>query len=131
AAFAARSFTPASNFERENAASTSFHSRAFFALQPSAKVENTSARSRRTLRLSTRRVSPPVPGSTPRSGTSGSETAELPSSTRTMSSHASASSYPPPEAVPFAAQIQRWPECALASSMEQRVSFVYLQKLTL
>ena len=44
-------------------------------------MENTSARSRRTRRLSTNRVSPPVPGSTPSSGTSGSETAELPSST--------------------------------------------------
>ena len=38
---------------------------------PSASVQNTSARSRRTLRLSTRRVSPPVPGSTASSGVSG------------------------------------------------------------
>ena len=55
---------------------------------PSATVENTSARSRRTLRLSTRRVSPPVPGSTPRSGASGRLTALEPSSTSTISSHA-------------------------------------------
>ena len=71
AARAARSRTPCSNFERGKEASISFHSRAFLALQPSARVENMSARSRRILRLSTRRVSPPVPGSTPRSGTSG------------------------------------------------------------
>ncbi len=58
----------------------------------SAVVEKKSAWSRRTLRLSTTRVSPPVPGSTPSSGTSGSETAELPSSTSTISSQQSASS---------------------------------------
>ena len=51
-------------------------------LMPSASVVNRSARSRRTLRLSTSRVSPPVPGSTPSSGTSGSDTVLLPSSTR-------------------------------------------------
>src|SRR3712207_8692604 len=56
------------------------HSVARFAFKPSASVEKTAARSRRTLRLSTRRVSPPVPGRTPSSGTSGSETAELPRS---------------------------------------------------
>ena len=55
-------------------------------------LENTSARSRRTLRLSTTRVRPPVPGSTARSGTSGSDTAEEESSTRRISSQASASS---------------------------------------
>ncbi len=59
---------------------------------PSARVENTSARSRRILRLSTRRVRPPVPGSTPRSGASGKLTALDPSSARTISSHAIASS---------------------------------------
>jgi hypothetical protein len=59
---------------------------------PSATVQNTSARSRRTLRLSTSRVSPPVPGSTASSGVSGNDTAELPSSTSTISSQASASS---------------------------------------
>jgi hypothetical protein len=45
-----------------------------------------------TLRLSTTRVSPPVPGSTPSSGTSGRLTVELPSSTSRISSQASASS---------------------------------------
>ncbi len=128
---AARSATTASNLLRGNVASTSFHSSALLALQPSAVVEKTSARSRRMRRLSTRRVKPPVPGSTPRSGTSGSETAELPSSTRMISLQASASSYPPPDAVPLHAAIQCWSEPAWASSMEQRVSLVYLQKLTL
>ena len=42
------------------------------------------------------RVKPPVPGSTPSSGTSGRLTADDRSSTRTISSQASASSYPPP-----------------------------------
>ena len=45
-------------------------------------VENTSLMSRRILRLSVRRVRPPVPGSTPRSGTSGSATVAFPSSMR-------------------------------------------------
>jgi hypothetical protein len=49
---------------------------------PSSVVQNRSARSRRTLRLSVRRVSPPVPGSTASSGTSGSDTAERRSSIR-------------------------------------------------
>src|SRR5262249_36932253 len=62
-----------------------------------------SARSRRTCRLSDTRVSPPVPGSPPSSGSSGSDTAEDRSSTSMMCSQASASSYPPPEAVPFTA----------------------------
>ncbi len=48
---------------------------------PSAVVQKTSARSRRTLRLSTMRVRPPVPGSTPSSGTSGRLTAVERSST--------------------------------------------------
>src|SRR5260370_29201 len=46
---------------------------------------------------------PPVPGSTPSSGSSGSDPAEDLSSTSMMCSHASASSYPPPEAVPLTA----------------------------
>ena len=40
------------------------HSTACWPLTPSARVAKTSARSRRTWRLSTTRVSPPVPGST-------------------------------------------------------------------
>jgi benzoyl-CoA-dihydrodiol lyase len=58
----------------------------------SSVVQNTSARSRRTLRLSVTRVSPPVPGSTASSGNSGSDTAEEPSSINMMWSAASASS---------------------------------------
>ena len=80
------------NFERGTVASTSPHSTARLPLMPSASVENTSARSRRTLRLSTRRVRPPVPGRTPSSGTSGSDTVDEPSSSSTISSQASASS---------------------------------------
>ena len=53
--------------------------------------------------MSDTRVSPPVPGSTPSSGSSGSDTAEDRSSTSMMCSQASASSYPPPDAVPFTA----------------------------
>src|SRR5205823_6017770 len=63
---------------------------------PSLRVATTSARSLRTPRLSTSLVRPPVPGSTASSGTSGIETAVEPSSTRMISSHARASSYPPP-----------------------------------
>ena len=59
---------------------------------PSALDANRSARSLRTKRLSTTRVRPPVPGITPSSGTSGKDTVEDPSSTRTISSQASASS---------------------------------------
>ena len=111
--------------------STSFHSTAWRPLTPSARVAKTSARSRRTWRLSTTRVSPPVPGSTASSGTSGSETVLDRSSMSTISSHASASSYPPPAAVPLTAAIHTCPEWAVASSIELRVSFVNLQKLTL
>jgi hypothetical protein len=73
-------------------ASTSRHCTAFSPRMPSAVVEKTSARSRRTPRLSTTRVSPPVPGRTPSSGTSGSDTAEELSSTSTIWSQARASS---------------------------------------
>ena len=55
-------------------------------------VQKMSARSCRTLRLSVTRVRPPVPGSTPSSGTSGSDTDDERSSTSTISSQASASS---------------------------------------
>ena len=54
--------------------STSRHSTARLPLTPSSMVQNTSAWSRRTLRLSATRVRPPVPGSTASSGTSGSDT---------------------------------------------------------
>ncbi len=53
------------------------HSARAVALTPSASVQNTSARSRRTLRLSVTRVRPPVPGSTPSSGVSGRLTADV------------------------------------------------------
>jgi hypothetical protein len=98
---------------------------------PSATVLKKSERSRRIFRLSAMRVSPPVPGSTPSSGTSGNDTALLRSSTSRILSHASASSYPPPDAVPLRAARKRRPEFALASSMPRRVSFVNLQKFTL
>ncbi len=72
--------------------STRFHSCARRPLMPSAVVQKMSARSRRTFRLSTRRVRPPVPGRTASSGTSGKDTEEEPSSTNTTSSQASANS---------------------------------------
>src|SRR5205823_618106 len=78
--------------ERGTTSSTSPHSTARWPLTPSSVVQKTSARSRRTRRLSTSRVSPPVPGRTARSGTSGSETAVLPSSAMMIQSVASASS---------------------------------------
>ena len=89
-----------------------------------------SAWSRRTRRLSVTRVKPPVPGSTPRSGTSGRLTADERSSIRTISSQASASSYPPPAVVPLQAAMNLSPEWRLESSMPLRVSLVNLQKLT-
>ena len=70
--------------------STSFHSSARSARTPSEVVQNTSARSRRILRLSTSRVRPPVPGSTPSSGTSGRLTAVERSSIMAISSQANA-----------------------------------------
>ena len=76
--------TSSSTCERGTISSTSRQSTARLPLMPSSVVQNTSARSRRTLRLSVRRVSPPVPGSTASSGTSGSDTAERPSSTSMM-----------------------------------------------
>ena len=60
--------------------STRRQSRARLPRMPSAVVQKKSAWSRRTIRLSTRRVSPPVPGSTASSGSSGSDTALEPSS---------------------------------------------------
>ena len=88
----ARAATVSSSLEFGTTSSTSFHSTARLPLTPSSVVQNTSAWSRRTLRLSVTRVSPPVPGSTASSGSSGSDTVEEPSSTRMMWSAASASS---------------------------------------
>ena len=127
----ARCRMASANLLRGTTASTSPHSTARFPLTPSASVENASARSRLTLRLSTTRVRPPVPGSTPSRGTSGSDTVDEPSSTSTISSQASASSYPPPAVAPLQAARNRMPLSALASSRVRRVSLVYLQKLTL
>ena len=126
----ARAAIASSNRLRGYTASTSRHSTARRPFTPSATVPNTSARSRLTLRLSTSRVRPPVPGSTPSSGVSGRLTAEFPSSTRTISSQASASSYPPPAQMPLSAARNLRPECSLASSMPSRVSLVNLQKFT-
>ena len=88
----ARAFTISANCCGFAMWSTRRHCFARSARTPSAVVQNTSARSRRTLRLSTRRVSPPVPGSTPSSGTSGRLTVEERSSIIAISSQASASS---------------------------------------
>src|SRR5262249_22806565 len=112
-------------------ASTRRQSTARLPRTPSAAVLKQSARSRRTLRLSTTRVRPPVPGRTPSSGVSGRLTAELPSSTRKISSQARASSYPPPAQTPLIAARNLSPELWLASSMASLVSLVNLQKLTL
>ena len=88
----ARSRTVSANLLGGAIVSTRPHSSAVLARTPSLRVATTSARSLRTLRLSTSRVSPPVPGSTASSGTSGRNTAALPSSTMMISSQASASS---------------------------------------
>ena len=109
--------------------STSFHCCARSARTPSLVVQKKSARSRRTLRLSVTRVSPPVPGSTPSSGTSGRLTAEERSSIMRISSQASASSYPPPATAPLSAARNLRPS-RLESSMPLRVSLVNLQKFT-
>src|SRR5207245_1654315 len=92
AAAAARARERAANSERGTASPTRRHSAARCPFTPSGVDAKKSARSRRTFRLSTTRVSPPVPGSTPRSVTSGSDTAAAPSSTSRISSQASASS---------------------------------------
>ena len=60
--------------------STSRHSKAFLALTPSSIVQNTSARSLLIFLLSVSLVKPPVPGRTARSGTSGNDILEEPSS---------------------------------------------------
>src|SRR5262249_50762096 len=88
----ARFPTASSSLEAGTTSSTSRQSTARLPLMPSSVVQNTSARSRRTLRLSVTRGSPPVPGSTASSGSSGSDTAEEPSSISMMWSAASASS---------------------------------------
>ena len=89
---AARRATASAKSRAFATSSTSRHCTARWPRMPSAVVEKTSARSRRTPRLSTSRVRPPVPGSTPSSGISGSETADELSSTSTIWSQASASS---------------------------------------
>ena len=60
----ARSLTTSSSLVFGTTSSTSRQSTARLPLTPSSVVQNTSAWSRRTLRLSVMRVSPPVPGST-------------------------------------------------------------------
>ncbi len=84
--------TAAANCAGLATASTSRQSSAFWPRTPSVRVQKMSARSCRTWRLSVTRVRPPVPGSTPSSGTSGSATLDERSSTRKISSQASASS---------------------------------------
>jgi ureidoacrylate peracid hydrolase len=59
-----RHFSQAGTQSLTYSKSTNRHSSACRPLTPSVFVENQSARSRRTLRLSTTRVRPPVPGST-------------------------------------------------------------------
>ena len=73
----ARSFTVSSNFELAITSSTRRHSLARSPRTPSSIEQNTSARSRRTLRLSVTRVRPPVPGRTASSGTSGRATDDV------------------------------------------------------
>ena len=84
--------------------STSPHFKALGANKPSSVVQKKSARSRRTLRLSTNLVKPPVPGKTPSKGSSGKDTELEPSSTMIISSQASANSYPPPAQAPSMTQ---------------------------
>ncbi|MEZ5766933.1 MAG: hypothetical protein R3D80_04175 [Paracoccaceae bacterium] len=71
-------------FEFGITSSTRSQSLARLPRTPSSMVENTSARSRRTLRLSVTRVRPPVPGRTASSGTSGSATEDELSSVSMM-----------------------------------------------
>ena len=80
----ARAATTSSNLEFGTASSTSFHLTARLPLTPSSVEQNTSARSRRTWRLSVTRVSPPVPGSTASNGTSGKDTEDDESSVSMM-----------------------------------------------
>ena len=61
--------------------STKRQSFAFLAFTPSSIVQNTSARSLLIFRLSVSLVKPPVPGRTARSGTSGNDILDDPSST--------------------------------------------------
>ena len=107
--------------------STKFQSSAFFPLTPSAFVQNISAISFLTLRLSVNLVSPPVPGNTPNNGTSGRLTVLERSSTNRISSHARATSYPPPAQIPLTAAINFNDPELLESSKPFLVSFVNLQ----
>jgi hypothetical protein len=89
---AARAAMRSSQAEGGTISSTSRQSSARWPRAPSSVAQKMSARSRRTLRLSVSRVSPPVPGSTAKSGTSGSDTDERRSSIKVIQSHAAASS---------------------------------------
>ena len=82
----------ASQADGGTTSSTSRHSTARLPLTPSSVVQKTSARSRRTLRLSVTRVRPPVPGSTREQRQFRQRDRGAPSSTSMMWSQASASS---------------------------------------
>ncbi|KAG0736684.1 hypothetical protein G6F24_018246 [Rhizopus arrhizus] len=92
ASASARSRTAASKRAGLTTASTSRQSLARWPRTPSTSVQKMSAWSWRTRRLSVTRVRPPVPGSTPSSGTSGSATEDERSSISRISSQARASS---------------------------------------
>ena len=81
---AARAATVSAKRERGTSSSISRQSIARLPRMPSNVVQKKSAWSWRTMRLSTSRVSPPVPGRTASSGNSGSETVEEPSSISMM-----------------------------------------------
>src|SRR5262249_58493946 len=119
--------TASVNRERGTTSSTRPQSTARRPFTPSSVVQKKSARSRRTFRLSTNRVSPPVPGSTASSGTSGSDTAVLASSAITIHSVARASSYPPPAHGPLIAVSQTCLDSFAASSIALPVSLLTLQ----
>ena len=80
----ARSRTRSCHRDFGATSSTSRQSTAFLPRTPSSRVLNTSAKSRRTFRLSMIRVRPPVPGRTASSGVSGKDTEELRSSISMM-----------------------------------------------
>ena len=110
--------------------STRRQSLAFWPRTPSVLVQKMSARSCRTCRLSVTRVRPPVPGSTPSSGTSGRLTAlptvvdqdDLVAGQRQFVAAAGAG------AVDGGQELQA--RCRRESSRPLRVSLVNLQKLT-
>ena len=67
-----------------------------------------------------------MPGRTARSGTSGNDILDDPSSTRIMWSHARASSYPPPAHTPSTKHIKNWDDSLKEFSKKFLVSFVNL-----